>query len=314
MFSKYTKDALTVLQSEIVDGLKKDGLKYFKSFSGYGYPKNALTLKEYSGINFWGLNIQKRKLDYKSNLWSTKKAWAKVGATILEGQEKNGRAIFYYSTFKKDVKKNEKIDEKTFAFLKVSYVYNLAQVDLKNSTYKAPNEMPESKVIDNQEIENFITSIDGLHLSHSNDGKCFYNITVDKVVMSDKKTFKDTPDNSATGNYYSVLFHELIHWSGAQGRLARFEKNKKRFKDNAQLEYAHEELIAEIGAVLLSQRFNIQKTINANNLAYLKSWISALENDNKFLISALSQSYRASEFLLNKGAKKEYPQQLKKVA
>ena len=54
MFSKYTKDALTVLQSEIVDGLKKDGLKYFKSFSGYGYPKNALTLKEYSGINFWG--------------------------------------------------------------------------------------------------------------------------------------------------------------------------------------------------------------------------------------------------------------------
>jgi antirestriction protein ArdC len=174
--------------------------------------------------------------------------------------------------------------------------------------------MPESKVIDNQEIENFITLIEGLHLSHSNDGKCFYNITADKVVMSDKKTFKDTPDNSATGNYYSVLFHELIHWSGAQGRLARFEKNKKRFKDNAQLEYAHEELIAEIGAVLLSQRFNLQKTINANNLAYLKSWISALENDNKFLISALSQSYRASEFLLNRGVKKEYPQQLKKVA
>jgi antirestriction protein ArdC len=314
MFSKYTKDALTVLQNEIVDGLKKDGLKYFKSFSGYGYPKNALTLKEYSGINFWGLNIQKRALDFKSNLWATKKAWLGVGATILEGQEKSGRAIFYYSTFKKDVKKNEKIDEKIFAFLKVSYVYNLAQVDLKNSTYRAPSEMPESKVVDNQEIENFITSIDGLHLSHSNDGKCFYNITADKVVMSDKKTFKDTPDNSATGNYYSVLFHELIHWSGAKNRLARFEKNKKRFKDNAQLEYAHEELIAEIGAVLLSQRFNLQKTINANNLAYLKSWISSLENDNKFLISALSQSYRASEFLLNKGKLKEYPQQLKKVA
>ena len=314
MFSKYTKDALTVLNDEIVNGFKKDGLKYLPSFSGYGYPKNALTLKEYSGINFWGLNIQKRKLDYKSNLWSTKKAWAKVGATILEGQEKNGRAIFYYSTFKKDVKKNEKIDEKTFAFLKVSYVYNLAQVDLKNSTYRAPNETPVSKVVNNEEIENFINSIAGLHLSHSNDGRCFYNITADKVVMSDKKTFKDTPDNSATGNYYSVLFHELIHWSGAKERLNRFEKNKKRFKDNAQLEYAHEELIAEIGAVLLSQRFNLQKTINNNNLAYLKSWISALENDNKFLISALSQSYRASEFLLNKGVKKEYIQEIKKVA
>lgn len=297
MFSKYTKDALTVLQNEIVNGLQKDGLKYFKSFSGYGYPKNALTLKEYNGINFWSLNIQKRALDFKSNLWATKKAWLSVGATILEGQEKNGRAIFYYSTFKKNVQKNDKNEEKNFAFLKISYVYNLAQVDLKNSTYSPAIETPDNKVIDNQEIENFINSIEGLHLHHTNDGTCHYNLTADKIVMSDKKTFVDTPDNTATANYYSVLFHELIHWTGAKNRLARFEKYKKRFKDNAQLEYAHEELIAEIGAVLLSQRFNIQKTINRNNLAYLKSWISALQNDNKFLISALSQSYRASEFL-----------------
>lgn len=314
MFSKYTKDALTVLQNEIVNGLQKDGLKYFKSFSGYGYPKNALTLKEYNGINFWSLNIQKRALDFKSNLWATKKAWLSVGATILEGQEKNGRAIFYYSTFKKNVQKNDKNEEKNFAFLKISYVYNLAQVDLKNSTYSPAIETPDNKVIDNQEIENFINSIEGLHLHHTNDGTCHYNLTADKIVMSDKKTFIDTPDNSATANYYSVLFHELIHWTGAKNRLARFEKYKKRFKDNAQLEYAHEELIAEIGAVLLSQRFNIQKTINRNNLAYLKSWISALQNDNKFLISALSQSYRASEFLLNKGKLKEYPAQLRKVA
>lgn len=314
MFSKYTKDALIILQNEIVNGLKKDGLKYFKSFSGYGYPKNALTLKEYNGINFWSLNIQKQKLDFKSNLWCTRKAWLTVGATILDGQEKNGRAIFYYSTFKKDVEENEKKDEKTFAFLKVSYVYNLAQVDLKNSTYIPAIETPINKVIDNNEIENFINSIDGLHLYHTNENTCHYNLVADKIIMSDKNTFKDTPDNSATGNYYSVLFHELIHWSGAKNRLARFEKNKKRFKDNAQLEYAHEELVAEIGSVLLSQRFNIQKTINNNNLSYLKSWISALQNDNKFLISALSQSYRASEFLLNKGKLKEYPERLKKVA
>ena len=38
MFSKYTKDALTILQNEIVEGLQKDGLIYFKSCSGYGYP------------------------------------------------------------------------------------------------------------------------------------------------------------------------------------------------------------------------------------------------------------------------------------
>lgn len=314
MFSKYTKDALTILQNEIVEGLQKNGLKYFKSFSGFGYPKNALTLKEYNGLNFWGLNIQKKKFDFKSNLWCTKKAWLSVGASILEGQEKNGRAIFYYSTFKKNVKQNEKNEDKVFAFLRISYVYNLNQVDLKNSTYSPAIETPINKVINNEEIENFVKSIHGLRLSHTLDGECYYHKGTDNIVMSDKSTFKNTPDNNASNNYYSVLFHELIHWTGSKERLNRFEKNQKRFKTNSQLEYAHEELVAEIGSVLLSQRFNIQKTVNNNNLSYLKGWISALQNDNKFLISALSQSYRASEFLLNKGVKKEYTQEIKKVA
>ena len=312
MYSQFTKDALTILQNEIVEGLKKDGLKYIQSFASYGEPKNALTLKEYHGVNFFGLNIEKQKREYTSNLWSTKKAWSSVGASIMDEQSKNGRAIFYYSTFKKDVKKDEKIDEKTFRFLKISYVYNLNQVDLKNSTYNPPNEAPINKVINNIEIDNFINSIKGLHLSHSNNGRCFYNITVDKIVMSDKKTFKDTPDNTASGNYYSVLFHELTHWSGGKTRLNRFEKNQKRFKDDAKLEYAHEELIAEIGSVLLSKKFGLQQTPSDNNLAYLKSWISHLQNDNKFLVSALSQSFKASEFLLNKGNIKDYkPTQLK---
>jgi antirestriction protein ArdC len=58
----------------------------------------------------------------------------------------------------------------------------------------------------------------------------------------------------------------------------------KYFKDDAQLEYALEELVAEISANMLSMHFGLDKTINQNSLAYLKSWISRLKNDDKFLL------------------------------
>ena len=109
--SKITKDALTVLKNKIVEGLKTDGLKWFKSFKGIGSPANALTQKNYKGINFWALGINKKENNYATIYYATKKAWQSVGATIKDGQSQNGTAIFYYGVFKKSVKNN-----KTFIF------------------------------------------------------------------------------------------------------------------------------------------------------------------------------------------------------
>jgi antirestriction protein ArdC len=41
----------------------------------------------------------------------------------------------------------------------------------------------------------------------------------------------------------------------------------------------------------------MQKKVNDNSLAYLKSWIKALENDTVFIEKALSQSWLAIEYL-----------------
>jgi hypothetical protein len=44
--SKITKDALTVLKNKIVEGLKNDGLKWFKSFQGIGVPVKCFDAKK----------------------------------------------------------------------------------------------------------------------------------------------------------------------------------------------------------------------------------------------------------------------------
>jgi len=314
MFSKYTKDALDNLKNEVVKGLKEDGLKWFKPFLSFNTPKNAITLKEYSGINFWTLNMFKRQNEFEHNLYATRKAWLTVGGTIKEGFEKKARAIFYYSSFNKKVENNKnELEDKTFKFLKVSYVYNVSQINLSKSTYKLPDTTPINKVVNNDEIEQFVKNIEGLNLEHKGNGRCYYDLFSDKINMSDKICFIDNDENNATGHYYSTLFHELIHWTGAENRLKRFEKNKKRFKDDSNIEYAHEELIAELGAVLMCRKFNLEKSLNRNSLSYLKTWISRLENDNKFLISALTQSYKAHLYLIEK-SKIQSTVEIKKVA
>jgi antirestriction protein ArdC len=132
--------------------------------------------------------------------------------------------------------------------------------------------------------------------------------------MTEKTGFFDVKNKSASFNYYSVLFHELSHWTGHKSRTARFEKNTKYFKDDAQLEYALEELVAEISANMLSMHFGLDKTINQNSIAYLKSWISRLQNDDKFLLKALSQSAGASAYLLENSTATAQVTPISKVA
>ena len=72
--------------------------------------------------------------NFKTNYYATKKAWLGVGATIKEDQTKNGTQVFYWGQFNKK-KTNIRTGEeelKNFKFLKVSWVYNVDQVNLEN--------------------------------------------------------------------------------------------------------------------------------------------------------------------------------------
>jgi antirestriction protein ArdC len=74
------------------------------------------------------------------------------------------------------------------------------------------------------EIEQFVKNIKGLDLRHSNEGRCYYSPQLDYVHMTEKKGFLNVKNKSASFNYYSVLFHELSHWTGHKSRTADLKK------------------------------------------------------------------------------------------
>lgn len=74
--------------------------------------------------------------------------------------------------------------------------------------------------------------------------------------------------------YYSSLFHELVHWTGHQSRLNR-----------QNLDYATEELVAELGASYLCAIAGISQAVINNQTAYINDWLRLILFNNQRLLN-----------------------------
>jgi len=97
--------------------------------------------------------------------------------------------------------------------------------------------------------------------------------------------------NNQQESFYSVILHELGHWSGAKHRL-----NRPIGKSFGDPDYAREELVAELISALCCARLGFTKTIN-QNAAYLKSWLAILKSDSKAIVRAASAAQKGADYI-----------------
>ena len=257
-------------------------------------PINAITKEEYKGMNIWLLWGES-----SSNVWCTMNGWRKLGYSVKGAKSKK---IYFFKPNQKPiiedgkVKTNDKGEEeyyttwtfKHYSVFKAEDVHSVKD----GSAYPIP-------AVDNSHLDHSITPIenckkffDNLNAKIIHDGiKCFYRPSTDEIGMPDIKQFDNAEE------YYSVLAHEHIHWSGSDTRLKREKLN-----------YAEEELVAELGAFLTCIHLGTQSTPKPNNLAYLKSWSNGDINKMK-IFSALSDAHKGVNYL-----KEQQVKEVKKVA
>ena len=96
--------------------------------------------------------------------------------------------------------------------------------------------------------------------------------------------------------YYSVLFHELTHWTGHEKRLNR--KGIAGLTTFGGHCYTKEELVAEMGASYLSNVAGIdtEETVE-NSAAYIGGWLSRLRHDKRFVVQAAAQAQKAVDWM-----------------
>jgi antirestriction protein ArdC len=121
-------------------------------------------------------------------------------------------------------------------------------------------------------------------VSHGGDRAC-YLPAIDRMQLPDRASFL-----SAAG-FYATWAHEAIHSTGHQSRLKRDLGGKF-----GQPRYALEELIAELGAVLLGDRLEIGTEIESH-AAYLGHWIELLKQSPKLLFQVLRDARQAADLI-----------------
>ena len=115
--------------------------------------------------------------------------------------------------------------------------------------------------------------------------KAFYMPATDTICLPSPNRFDSPVAMVAT------WCHEAVHSTGHKNRLRRDLSGSM-----GSTSYAREELVAELGAFLLSRRLEVDSCPD-NHAAYLSGWISMLRESPKMLFKVLSDARKAADLI-----------------
>ena len=124
----------------------------------------------------------------------------------------------------------------------------------------------------------------GADILSTDEPAAYYRPSTDQIHMPPIATFL------SAAQFYGVQSHELTHWSGASRRIDRI----KRFQDKTA--YAFEELVAEIGASMLSLQLGVEPRFD-QSAAYIETWLAALKGDKTLIFKAAAEAQKAVDYI-----------------
>jgi len=208
------------------------------------------------------------------------------GGKVRKG-EKSQMVVFWKWIETEDEETGEK---KELPFLRYFNVFHIDQCEGLKAKYT--QELPQTSADADQTAEAIIADYiqrSGVRLTHCEGDRAFYQPLTDSITLPLRAQFRETAE------YYSTAFHELTHSTGHTSRLDRLEKTAF-FGSEA---YSKEELIAEIGAATLVNHAGLETTDSfRNNAAYIQNWLSVLQNDKRFIVSAAGKAEKAVNMIL----------------
>lgn len=274
------------ITDRIVELLEQGAIPWRKPWGAaakHGVPHQNLYSKTiYRGINVLLLSAA----GFSSPYWVTFNHAKALGGNVKKGSK--GIKLVYWNFIERVREKDGEDEVSWVPLLKSFTVFNVEQCE-GFDVPDLPVEAPTFNAID--EAEKLVANMPARPEIRHAQQRAFYSGFFDFVNMPKRESFEYSEE------YYSTLFHELAHATGHKSRLNRpgvTERNE--FGDE---DYSKEELVAEMTAAFLSGETGIAPRTITNSAAYIASWLQALKNDHKLVISAASQAQKAADWILN---------------
>ena len=281
------------------------------------WPKN-LNGREYNGMNAMMLLLHCEKEGYKIPRFCTfdriqqfnkpgsRDKEAKPRVSVLKGEHSFPVMLTTFTVVDKETKERIKWEDykllsqeqrekyNVYPKLQTYHVFNVAQTNLKEvrpelwekleQEYSMPKvdrseafEPVDRMITDNR----WICPIKPMY-----GDSAYYSISKNEIVVPEKGQFKDGE------SFYSNLFHEMGHSTGAENQLDRLKPTTF-----GSAEYAREELVAELTAALTAQRYGMSKHLKDDTAAYLKAWLDSLKESPQYIKTVLLDVKKASSML-----------------
>ena len=283
------------------------------------WPKN-LNGREYNGMNAFMLLLHCEKEGYKIPRFCTfdriqlfnkagkKDEEQKPRVSVLKGEHSFPVMLTTFTVVNKETKEHIKWEDykmlsqedreryNVYPKLQTYHVFNVAQTNLKEvrpefwekleQEYSMPkvekDEQFAFEPVDRMIADNrWICPIKPMF-----GDSAYFSISKNEIVIPEKRQFKDGE------SFYSNLFHEMGHSTGAEGQLDRIKP-----ATFGSAEYAREELVAELTAALTAQRYGMTKHLKGDSAAYLKSWLDSLKESPQFIKTTLLDVKKATSML-----------------
>lgn len=242
-------------------------------------PSNVMTGRSYRGLNVITLWMIAETRQFTSGSWATYQQWQEKGCQVRKGEK--SASVFFWKNLKEGQAGAPSAEEGKARFVARAYnVFNADQVD----GYEAPVVPVLSEAERIARAERFFAAIPA-SITYTESTPCFIPST-DAVQMMPFGRFK-----TAAG-YYSVLAHELTHWTGAKTRLDRDLTG--RFGSDS---YAVEELVAELGAAFIAGQLQLPSDPRKDYAPYIASWLKVLKSDSRAIFTAAGKAQAAADYL-----------------
>lgn len=275
------------VSERIIDLMERDGLRWTQGWAAPHPAHNFKTGHVYTGTNTFTTGLWMMASGQSDPRFLTFKQARELGGGVRKGAK--GIPIVFYGTFVREDDGNPDGEERRSRFAKISYVFHAS--DIEGIDFPAIDLTAESERQRNERVDRFVA---GTGVPIKNAPSAFYRESEDAIHIPPISSFQPAMGVSAEELYYSVLLHELIHFTGPAKRLGRecyLEYHK------AKPARALEELIAEIGAVMLGQRLGVVTEPREDNAAYVQSWIRHLKDKPGSVFQAAAAASRAITFL-----------------
>jgi len=236
------------------------------------------TQKEYRGINAMLL---------EPGEYATFNKIKEAGGKVKKGAK--GQMVVFWKMFE-----NEEDASKKIPFLRYFTVFeiNTQCEGLKSKRKDAPiNE--HSPIETAEQIKEAYRNCPPISYA---PGKAFYMPSADSISVPEINDYNNPEE------FYSTMFHEMVHSTGHKSRLNR--TGITAIAAFGSETYSKEELVAEIGAAMLCTVAGIDQTTFENSASYVSSWLRALKGDPKLVVFAASQAQKAADHI--RGIKAEY--------